>query len=181
MNKQPGPRLNDLVGERVGRPCITIPRVAVWRFRRGLGLTPKKKTCKVRHWFEPNGERAKAACGPRCPPGDRRRDEPRAVRALWRDPTGADLAARRRDRSRQSVTAKSRRAAKVMKAAGAGFLFLPPCSPDPCVAKNNPQTVFLSLLTNRNQSGIHPDHWRFCPHIRQAQGPHPQGSGADIR
>ena len=52
MDKKPDLTLNDLVGELAGRHGITIHRVSVWRFLRGLGLTHKKR---------PSSRRAKAA------------------------------------------------------------------------------------------------------------------------
>ena len=46
---------------------------------------------------------------------------------------------------------KSPKAAQVLKVIGCWFLPLPPCSPDPCVAKNSPLDCFLSAP--------HPSKW----------------------
>jgi transposase len=52
MAKKPDLTLNDLVAELADCHSITIHRVSVWRFLRGLGLTHKKR---------PSGIRAEAA------------------------------------------------------------------------------------------------------------------------
>jgi transposase len=52
MAKKPDLTLNDLVAELADCHGITIHRVSVWRFLRGLGLTHKKR---------PSGIRAEAA------------------------------------------------------------------------------------------------------------------------
>ena len=41
------------------------------------------------------------------------------------------------------ATHRSPKAAAILKAIGAWFLPLPPCSPDPCAAKNSPPDCFL--------------------------------------
>ncbi len=46
MEEKPDLTLNDLVGELAEHHEISIHRVSVWRFLRGLGLTPQKKIFK---------------------------------------------------------------------------------------------------------------------------------------
>ena len=65
------------------------------------------------------------------------------------------------------ATHRSPKAAAILKDIGAWFLFLPPYSPDPCVAKNSPQTVFLALLTHRDG-------------IRQDQDPDQKGRSQNL-
>jgi transposase len=48
MEEKPDLTLNDLVGELAEHHGISIHRVSVWRFLRGLGLTHKKRSSSRR-------------------------------------------------------------------------------------------------------------------------------------
>jgi transposase len=60
----------------------------------------------------------------------RRPDEPGSLRGLGRDPARAGTAEGRRRHPRQSRRAPQPKAAELLRANGAWFLFLPPYSPD---------------------------------------------------